>query len=143
MDWSVRTCGGAQMNKQKTIGLTAFLKGSSNPKDDMPGCASFDIQQNTCCFDHECYVLEGQRCSWFEKAVLPTAKQIGLLQHIVTAYSKKVGLSGELDHLCTYENVRVCPDCGGPLQPKQRYCDTCTMRRRKQTYRRSRSKRNS
>ena len=131
------------MTRQKTIGLTTFLKGSSNPADRMPGCASFDIQRNNCIFGNKCHVLEGRRCAWFEKAVLPTAKEVGLLQHIVTAYSNKVGLRGELDHLCSYENVRVCPDCRGALQPRHRYCEKCSTRRRKQNVRNSRSKRNS
>ena len=37
-----------------------------------PGCANFDYHYNCCLFRDECLVQNGQRCEYFERAVLPT-----------------------------------------------------------------------
>jgi len=37
-----------------------------------PGCANFDYHYDCCLFRDECLVQKGQRCEYFERAVLPT-----------------------------------------------------------------------
>ena len=37
-----------------------------------PGCANFDYHYESCLFRDECLVQKGQRCEYFERAVLPT-----------------------------------------------------------------------
>jgi hypothetical protein len=132
------------MKHRKSIGLLAFLKGSPDPSRRIPGCANYDHHHGGCLLADGCSVTAGKRCRYFETSVLPAAEQIGLLQQVVEAYKRHVGLNnGELDGLMSHESIRRCPECGGPLDPRQRYCDACKARRRSQTYRKSRSKRNS
>jgi len=38
------------------------------------------------------------------------------------------------------KTLRTCPDCGGPLAKRQRYCPKCTQKRRLATYRQRRLK---
>ena len=125
------------MAKRKTVGLIAFLKGSSNPADQMPGCANFDY----CLLDNTCKVQQGKRCSYFERAVLPTALDIGLKEHIYSLYGNHVGI--ESYQQFDKSNIRRCTDCEAELKPRQRYCDECKKRRRRKSYRNNRSKRNS
>ena len=145
------------MANRKTVGLIAFLKGSSNPDERMPGCANFDHHFGGCLFrtvngersnnslEEEkrkcpCLVEIGNRCGYFETCVLPAAADIGLKQQVYSLYAKHVGID-EPTQLLTGE-IRACPDCGGELKSRQRYCDNCTSRRRRKSYRRSRGKRN-
>ena len=127
--------------QRKSVGLIAFLKGSSNPAERMPGCANYDHHYGGCLLDNTCKVQQGKRCSYFERAVLPTAIDIGLKEHIYSLYGNHVGIEGyqQFDK----SNIRRCPDCEAELKPRQRYCDECKKRRRRKSYRNSRSKRNS
>jgi len=67
-----------------------------------------------------------------------TAADIGLSAQVHALYAKQVGL----DDTCELgaETPRACPDCGGELKARQRYCDTCSARRRRDSYRRARQK---
>jgi len=122
------------MSKRKHIGLMAFLKGSSNPADQMPGCANYDHHYGGCIFNDTCLVQEGRRCGYFEKAVLPVASELGL-QNIYEAYEKQTG-AGMLKR----SQARICPDCGEPLRPRQKFCDDCTRKRRQKTKRENQRK---
>ena len=124
--------------RKRTVGLIAFLKGSSSPEERMPGCANFDHYYGGCLFSDTCLVQEGKRCGYFEKAVLPTAADIGLKEHIYSQYQKHVGIAGvgQFDS----GNIRRCPECGAELKPRQRYCDKCRDERRRDSYRRRRQK---
>ncbi|MBN2127951.1 MAG: hypothetical protein JW741_00565 [Sedimentisphaerales bacterium] len=127
------------MSKRKrSVGLLAFLRGSTDPAAGMPGCANYDSAHGGCLLGDHCTVEQGQRCGFFERAVLPTAADIGLSVQIHAQYARQVGLSdaGELGR----EPSRSCPDCGAELKPRQRYCDTCSARRRRDSYRRARQK---
>lgn len=128
--------GGQAMIKRRrrSIGLIAFLKGSTDPKARMPGCANLDHHYGGCLYREVCFVQEGRRCPHFESAVLPTAADLGLKEHVYSLYAKHVGLNGELDS----GTVRRCPDCSGELKPRQRYCDGCAERRRRDSYRKRR-----
>ena len=127
--------------RKRSIGLIAFLKGSADPKAEMPGCANFDHRSDGCLCGDACLVQTGQRCHHFEKVVLPTAGDIGLRESVHSQYRKHVGL-GDNGELGT-EPIRRCPDCRAELRPRQRYCDDCRKRRRRKSYQNSRSKRNS
>ena len=126
------------MTKRRTVGLIAFLKGSADPKAEMPGCANFDHHSDGCLCGDVCLVQTGQRCLHFEESVLPTAGDIGLRESVHSQYRKHVSL-GENGELGTGP-VRRCPDCGSELRPRQRYCPNCSKRRRRQSYRRAREK---
>ena len=123
------------MSKRKrTVGLIAFLKGSSNPEDRMPGCANFDHHYGGCLYEKTCKVEQGKRCGYFEKAVLPVAAELGL-QNVYEAYEDLTGAE-----MLKRPQARLCPDCGGPVRLRQRYCDNCAHKRRKASYRKRRAK---
>ena len=128
---------------KKKVGLIAFLKGTSNPEDGMPGCANYDHYYGGCLLWETCKVERGQRCGYFEKAVLPTAADIGLSERMYSLYEKQCSVSGPLER----SQTRICPDCGTGLKPRQRYCDNCAKKHRRESYRKARdnkrSKRNS
>jgi len=124
--------------QRRTIGLIAFLKGSTDPADGMPGCANYDHYHGGCLFDKTCKVQDSKRCGYFERAVLPTAEDIGLKDIVYSAYEAQVGIAGK--GMLQRGQVRRCPDCGDEVQPRQRYCNNCSKRRRRQSYRRTREK---
>jgi hypothetical protein len=127
------------IKRRRTAGLIQFLKGNSDPAVAMPGCANYDHHHGGCLFDDSCSVEQGKRCGYFEKAVLPTAADIGLKEHVYSLYQRHVGI--EAEGQLTRDLVRKCPECGAELKPRQRYCDDCARRKRRESYRRSRRKR--
>jgi hypothetical protein len=52
---------------RKSVGLIMFLKGSSNPKQQMPGCANYDHYYGGCSLWGECRQEQGKRCDYFEE----------------------------------------------------------------------------
>ena len=121
---------------RKSIGLKTFLQGSTNPIDRMPGCANF---RDGLCWDIPCGVLNGKQCGYFEKSVLPTAVELGQQDRINDLYRKQTGI---VDRFAFEEKIgrptRSCPDCGGVVLPRMRYCETCKRKRRQTTYRQKR-----
>ena len=55
------------------MNLKTFLKGHSNHEKKLPGCCNY--MDGFCIDDEPCDVLEGERCTYFERAVLPTANE--------------------------------------------------------------------
>ena len=111
--------------------LKAFIKGSSNPKDMMPGCANLDT--TGCLFPTDgdkspCLVQIGKPCAYFEKAVLPTAKDIGKAEQIYRAYAKQIGV--DADALAGSVQQRTCPGCDDALKITEKYCKRCTIAQR-------------
>ena len=45
--------------------------GDTDLKARRPGCANFDYHYDGCLFRDECLVQHGERCEYFERAVLP------------------------------------------------------------------------
>jgi len=123
----------------KRIGLIAFLKGSSKPAEQMPGCCNYDHDSGGCLDKDCCLVKQGKRCGYFEKVVLPTSVDLGLKELVYSLYQKHVGIA-EDDPLINTANIRPCPDCGAELRPRHRYCDWCAQKRRLQAYRQSRQR---
>jgi hypothetical protein len=123
---------------RRTVGLIAFLKGSTDPATGMPGCGNYDHYYSGCLFGDKCQVQEGQRCGYFERAVLPTAADIGLKDRIYSLYEEHVGIAG--NGLLRRGQIRRCPDCADEVGPRQRYCQKCSRKRRRESYRRAREK---
>ena len=140
----------------KRINLKTFLLGSANPEDGYPGCANYDREHHECvvcnldCSDRTkcqtcpklfnsrpCLVMNGETCRYFERAVLPTAREIGLADCIYGQYEQKVGLKR---HSLPRGEVRGCPDCGESLGFRQKYCRKCAGRRRRETNRKNQRK---
>lgn len=114
------------IKRRRTVGVITFLKGSPNPADKMPGCASFDHHYGGCLYAETCSVQDGNRCRYFEDAVLPTAAEISLSESIHSLYQAHIGMAGDMRK----SETRPCPDCGGELLPRQRYCSDCKRKRK-------------
>jgi len=114
--------------------LKKFIRGSSDPKDNMPGCASYGC----CLFASPCLVEQGKRCGYFERAILPTVNGLRGGDKILNEYQDHCRVSGILK--IKMAAVRFCR-CGQPLLPRQRYCEKCKQRKRQQTYRNYRNNR--
>jgi len=120
------------MAKHRTIGLLSFLRGSSDQNNGTPGCSNYNHEHGGCllCWskcdksvcvacelqDTRCRVELGQRCNYFEKAVLPTAWQIGCGDSILKQYRQKSGedLIGKVKEI-KHEDTKYC-ECGEPLR---------------------------
>lgn len=74
-----------------------------------------------------CAVLEGERCAWFERAVLPTCEPLGPVWN---------GYAGGAVISARQQKARACPDCGAALAKRQRVCSKCGLARRRKAYRR-------
>ena len=124
--------------RKRTVGLITFLKGNSDPDDRMPGCANYDHYYSGCLYEDKCVVEAGKRCGYFERAVLPTAADIGLKELVYSLYEKQVGIAGigQFDS----GKTRRCPDCRAELKPHKKYCDVCAKKRRRRSYRLARQK---
>jgi len=121
----------------KNTRLASLLKGTSNPAQRMPGCANLDRSYGGCLFAESCKVMDGFRCEYFEQAVLPTARDIGRYAEMLQQYKNQT--SGSYDPVIDEPQQRLC-GCGQPLAKRRRICDKCRDKRRKQTYRRNRKK---
>jgi len=120
-------------------GLKAFIRGSSDPKDAMPGCANYDRDADLCHTGVRCFVLKGGRCVYFERAVLPTAGQLKAKdgRKIVDEYQRAYGMKKLLK--VNLAQTRYCP-CGNPIRGGRRFCDKCKKKRRLKTYREAQQK---
>ena len=100
--------------------LDAFIKGSTDPERMMPGCANYSSHYDCCSMsDEKCLVMEGKRCGYFEKAVLPTGDSI-----IQQKYEVLTGVM-----LARMVTQNLCNDCGCSIKPRHRYCDKCKRKR--------------
>ena len=55
----------------KTMKKEHIETDDTEAKKRNPGCANFDYHYDSCLFRDECLVQKGQRCEYFERAVLP------------------------------------------------------------------------
>jgi hypothetical protein len=83
-------------------------------------------------------------CLYFEKVVLPLADNPSLkhepeLQRQRLEARKKY-LQARKQEIPEEGSVRTCPECGGPLAKRRRYCEKCTQKRRLAAYRQRRLK---
>jgi len=114
--------------KQST-GLIAFLKGSPDPKRNMPGCANFDHYYGGCLLVEACVVEQGNRCAYFEKAVLPTGDA-----EMYEKYEQSCGIEAPLPRA----QLKRC-ECGAILKTQAMFCSDCLRKRRQMGYRRRQS----
>jgi len=83
-------------------------------------------------------------CRYFEKVVLPLADQPSpknepdLQRQRLEARQKY--LAARKLEVPEKLSLRTCPECGGPLAKRRRYCEKCTQKRRLATYRQRRMK---
>jgi hypothetical protein len=120
---------------RKTIGLIPFLKGTSDPKDGTPGCANFDHHYGGCLLSEKCDVEEGKRCTYFERTVLPVAWQIGCGEDLRNQYENQTKSVVQIHG----GDIRRC-GCGEVLKSRQRFCKKCSIKRRRETYRKNKAK---
>lgn len=104
---------------KKTI-LTRFLKDN---------CANYDRHYQSCLFDDSCRVFNSHRCGYFERRVLgPPDYKYKLpgydYSKLFAQYAEQTGTQKQK------VKVRRC-DCGKPLQLRQRFCNECSIKRRK------------
>ncbi|MBL7186302.1 MAG: hypothetical protein ISS70_08240 [Phycisphaerae bacterium] len=109
---------------KQSKGLTAFVRDE---------CANYSKHDEGCLFDESCKVMDGRRCDYFEKAVLgPPDYKYKLpgydYQKLFAQYAEQTEAERQ------QVEVRRC-ECGTPLRHRQRYCDDCTMKRRRKTKR--------
>ena len=107
----------------KAVPLKTFLKGTTDPKAGMPGCANYDHHYDSCLFG-DCLVEQGKRCGYFERAVLPTGNSI-----IRQKYEDMTGIY--IQGL----KVNLCSGCGIPIAPKAKCCDKCKKKKQQVAYR--------
>ena len=98
-------------------------------------CSNF--YENSCVLDETCKVLDGKPCQFFEKWVYPECDPGYIFstekdshRKVLRDYQKiKKSFKG-----LKIDNIRTC-ECGKPLMPHKRYCDSCRESRRRQSIR--------
>lgn len=110
------------MKNQTT--LTRFVKDE---------CTNFDNHHQTCLDGEPCKVLGGKQCGYFEKNVLcPPDYKYKLPNYdyakLFAQYAEQTGTKAQR------VEVRRC-ECGNPLRLRQRFCDDCSLKRRKDSNR--------
>ena len=114
---------------KQTKGLTAFLRDE---------CANYDKHREACLFADSCKVMSGQRCSYFERAVLGPPDYPYKLPGY--DYAKLFAQYAEQTGADTQKVKQRRCDCGTPLRHRQRHCDSCARIRAKDANRRRQRK---
>lgn len=101
-------------------------------------CANYDKHYRACLGDNTCEALDGQRCGYFEKAVLgPPDYKYRLpgyeYQKLFAQYAQLTGSKKQ------QVKQRRC-ECGAPLKFRHRFCDDCAQKRAKKASRARQSK---
>jgi len=101
-------------------------------------CANYNKHYQLCADDKPCKVLSGQRCGYFEKAVLgPPDYKYKLPDYdyakLFAQYAEQTKAENQI------VKQRLC-GCGKPLRLRQRYCDTCKQKKRQKTKREAQQK---
>lgn len=88
-----------------------------------------------------CLVVDGKRCRFFEKAVLPVADWPSPKDHpkLQQRRLKARDAYWWRHDFCKRKAAgnRVCPECGGSLAKRQRLCSECSQKRRRTAKRES------
>lgn len=87
--------------------------------------------------DGDCKVMNGKRCKYFEKSVLgpPEYKYRTAGYNYERLFPRYAKINKNLTG--TEVKVRRC-GCGAILKRRERYCEKCRIKRRKESYRKSR-----
>lgn len=102
-------------------GLKTFILGNSNPDRYLPGCSNYDRHYEVCMDGNPCRVMEGKRCRYFEKAVLPIAQESGR-DKVLDEYNS-------LADTLFLSSSKICEMCSAPVQGRNRFCDKCKKKR--------------
>jgi hypothetical protein len=98
-----------------------------------------DLQIRRCRPRPRCIVgTPGQRCSYFEECILPMERSLhdsGQRQQFNDA-ARQYRLAANVSS----QEKRACPDCGRPMEPRQRFCPICADSRRRETNRQAKSR---
>ena len=113
-------------------GLKTFIRGTTELKAMMPGCANYDHHYGGCLFAERCKVEQGQRCGYFEQAVLPTAGQLRDGHKIIDEYQRTCQIKAPIGIRTT--RAKFCA-CGATVPMGKQVCDKCRAKRRRQTQR--------
>jgi len=102
-------------------------------------CANYDSHRKLCIDGKPCKVLAGQPCRHFERAVLGAPEHPYKLPGY--DYRKLFEQYGRINPKLAGRGVviRRC-ECGATLQPRERVCEKCRARKRRETYRESKRK---
>jgi len=110
----------------------------ANWRKDGKGCLGAviddDLQIRRCFPRPRCVLgTPGERCLYFEECVAPMAPSIDNPNRRLEfeAAVRDYRLAAKLP--CADD--RPCPVCGRPMEPRQRFCEICASRRRKETKR--------
>ncbi len=86
----------------------------------------------------KCQVIEGKPCKFFKDSVLgPEDEKYPHLCFVKDpAFEMRVRKQYKrIDHTVVEADIRRCPDCGAALRSRQKFCDKCAEKRRRQTMR--------
>lgn len=78
----------------------------------------------------KCRVAEGKRCQYFEACVMPLAVEMGA-PHLVDEYQNKTNSMILGSSARAHVEMRTC-GCGTPLAARQRTCDRCQAKKRRE-----------
>ena len=98
-------------------------------------CANYDSHYKICTDDLPCKVLNGNRCGYFERAVLgPSDYKYRLpdydYQKLFAQYAEQTNTESQAEKV----EQRLCR-CGKSLRLRQRFCYSCSQKRRLKTKR--------
>ncbi|MHC4417864.1 MAG: hypothetical protein ACYSU6_04675 [Planctomycetota bacterium] len=128
--------------------LTKFVKAECACWTGWPEeeCLGVDVFSDPFREPGKCWVLKRKACWYFKDCVLgPEDYKYPHLCFVKDpAFEKRVRSEyRKIDTTVVEADARRCPDCGAALIPRQRFCGKCRNKRRQQSYRNSRPKRNS
>ena len=113
--------------------LTTFLKKECCNWDGKECLGASALSKGLFNTSGKCLILDKKPCTYFEKCVLPSAKNDISYDKILRFYSK---INPELKPTKT----NTCNDCSKTIPNKRRYCKECAKKRRKKTFKNSSNK---
>jgi len=113
--------------------LTTFLKKECSNWDVANCLGSTILNKGLFNTSGKCLIMLNKPCSFFEKSVLPSAKNDTGYNRIVRLYSK---INPEFNHA----ESNTCNDCDKTIPPRKRYCKECAKKRRNKTFKNSSKK---
>ena len=114
----------------KSNALTMFVK---------KYCKNWDADEKGCALNVVCWILRGERCGYFKKAVWPICDPSQKFATETKLYAKLLPLYKKIEPNISESDavIRRC-ECGEMLGYRQRLCPDCRKRHRKETYKRAR-----
>ncbi len=108
--------------------LVSFIRAECDNITSTNLCLGLDVFGKRFMDQDRCLVLRKKRCDYFKKCVLPLAKLMGCYDRIFKEYIK---FDKTVDQS---EEARFC-ECGEELKPRERFCERCRKKRRRETKR--------